>query len=60
MLRQLGATSRAADKRHAELGFECTQALRRRGLGDPERARRSTDATGIGKRDELAQLGKTQ
>ncbi len=60
MLRQLGATGRAADQRHADLRFECTQALRRRRLRDPERARRPTDAAGFGKRHELAQLGKTQ
>jgi hypothetical protein len=60
VLRQLGATSRAAHQHHAELGFESTQALRRRRLGDPERTCRSTDATDFGKGDELAQLGKAQ
>lgn len=60
VLRQLGATSRAADEHHAQSGFERTQALRRRRLGDPERARRPTDATDFGKRDEQAQLGESQ
>jgi hypothetical protein len=47
------------DECHTELGFERAQALRRRRLGDSERARRPTDAAGFGERNELAQLGKT-